>query len=147
MIYKAYFYGFFDFAGAETICNDDDLSFICGARCNYSKLTITLLAYKLKNYQIYIRNKLTKNSVDMKKIAIALFAITLCGCASKLQESAWYPLRETGVSFEQSKANCEYDMEKLGLSDGRLSMAIVGLQHPTFEKCMNRYGFYWQKKK
>lgn len=81
---------------------------------------------------------------------LKVFAITitaaLCGCATNLKSSAWYEIRNTGVPFDQAIANCEYDLEKLGISNGRMSAALVGLQHPTFEKCMKRYGFEWRKK-
>lgn len=79
-------------------------------------------------------------------ILIAVTLAFLGGCATNLKSSAWHEVRSTGVPFNQAIANCEYDMEKLGISNGRMSMAIVGLQHPTFEKCMNRFGFEWRKK-
>ena len=75
-----------------------------------------------------------------------IFALTLLfGCASDLKKSSWYQIRNVGVSFEQATADCEYDLKKMNMSDARLSMAIFGLQHPTYESCMNRYGFAWQK--
>lgn len=80
----------------------------------------------------------------LKKTLITT-VVVLSGCATNLKSSAWLEVRSTGVTFNQAIANCEYDMEKLGMSNGRLSMALVGLQHPTFEKCMNRFGFEWRK--
>jgi hypothetical protein len=71
---------------------------------------------------------------------------SLSGCATNLKESAWYEVRNTGTNFEQAIANCEYDLDKMGESNGRAKMAIFGVQHPTFEKCMNRFGFVWRKK-
>lgn len=80
------------------------------------------------------------------KLIVLAGVLALGGCATNLKSSSWYEVRNTGVPFDQAIANCEYDMEKLGMSNGRMSMALVGLQHPTFEKCMNRFGFEWRKK-
>lgn len=83
-------------------------------------------------------------SPKFKNILFFTFSI-LFGCASDLKKSSWYQIRNVGVSFEQATADCEYDLKKMNMSDARLSMAIFGLQHPTYESCMNRYGFAWQK--
>lgn len=79
------------------------------------------------------------------KIIVIFTTAALCGCATNLKRSSWFEVRSTGVPFEQAIATCEYDMTKLGLSNGRFSMALVGLQHPTFEKCMKTFGFEWRK--
>ena len=78
-------------------------------------------------------------------LIIAISVVCLSGCASKLKEYSWYPTFDSGVKFEQAISKCEYDLQLMGKGNDRIAGAIIGLQSPIFEKCMNQFGFKWQK--
>jgi hypothetical protein len=79
------------------------------------------------------------------KLLVAISVVCLSGCASKLKDYAWYPSFDSGVKFEQALAKCEYHLQLMGKGNDRMAGAIIGMQSPVFEKCMNQYGFKWQK--
>jgi len=81
-----------------------------------------------------------------KKIISILIFLLISGCASRMKEYAWFPSYDSGVKFDQAIAKCEYDLNILGKGNERITAAIFGIQSPIFEKCMNQYGYKWEKK-
>lgn len=79
------------------------------------------------------------------KVLLAGAAVILfSSCSSTKSTHAWATSFNSGVPFEQAFAKCDYETER-SYPNGRLSMSLFGMQHPVFEKCMNSYGYRWEK--
>ncbi len=80
------------------------------------------------------------------KLVVAVLSVCLVtGCASRLKDYSWIPTFDSGVKFEQAISKCEYDLQLMGKGNDRIAGALIGMQSPIFEKCMNQFGFKWQK--
>jgi len=84
----------------------------------------------------------------MRLFLIFSTALLITACASDAKDSAWFPLEgfKTDTPFPQAIATCEYDLQMAKGPTARLSLGLLGMQHPLFESCMAKFGYKWEKR-
>lgn len=73
-------------------------------------------------------------------IIITSFLVLGCGSTEKKQK-AWYKVRNSNFSFQQTVSICEDELRIKTTDDSRFIALIAGIEHPSFVTCMMRNGF------
>jgi hypothetical protein len=87
----------------------------------------------------------------LKNLLMIFALLSLVGCATNDGKVYLYKKNfDSGIGFEQAKAQCEYEKHLQGRADSRAEKggtdwySVFGQQHPTFISCMGRFGYSWE---
>ena len=87
----------------------------------------------------------------MKNFLAMIALFSLFGCATNDGRIYQYKKKfDSGIGFEQAKAQCEYEKLLLDKADSRADKggidlySVLGQQNPTFVSCVGRFGYSWE---